>query len=62
MLLLAVLGFNLGVEIGQILFVIGVGLLLRVSFLARRALLYDAIAATVLAMGAYWFTSRGFGV
>ncbi|MBI1238649.1 MAG: hypothetical protein GC199_04830 [Alphaproteobacteria bacterium] len=62
----ALIGFNVGVEIGQIMVAAPVGLL--AALWARRlsppgrALAGRAIEATVFGIGFYWFTARVFGV
>ena len=58
----ALVGFNLGVEIGQLGIVVIAWPLLRLAFRARpgsRALLIQLGSAPVLAAGLYWFVSRG---
>jgi hypothetical protein len=57
-------GFNLGVEIGQltlVLAVMGVVTALgRLKLAPPRALVADFAAAFLALMGLYWFVSRGF--
>ena len=57
-------GFNLGVELGQIALVstvAGIGLLLAQGPLARfRPLAGDAAAGLLVGIGLFWFVSRGF--
>jgi len=58
----ALLGFNLGVELGQLAIVLIAWPLLRLAFRARpgsQALLIQLGSAPVLAAGLYWFLSRG---
>ena len=58
----ALLGFNLGVELGQLAIVVIAWPLLRLAFRARpgsQALLIQLGSAPVLAAGLYWFVSRG---
>jgi len=58
----ALVGFNLGVELGQLGIVLIAWPLLRLAFRARpgsRALLIQLGSAPVLAAGLYWFVSRG---
>jgi len=61
----ALLGFNAGVETGQLLFVgllIGLHTLLRrVGFSVRRRWIVQAGSTLVVAAGTYWFVLRGFG-
>lgn len=60
----ALLGFNLGVEAGQLAVVAGLGLgaAAAARALARwRVLLHDAAAAGLLALGVYWFVGRALG-
>ncbi len=64
-LLPALLGFNVGVELGQLL-IVGATLALAALLLARwrklpRALLGDACSALLCALGVYWFVSRAYG-
>lgn len=58
-------GFNLGVEIGQLTLVLAVvglvALLARLKLAAPRALVVDASAAFLAAMGFFWFVSRSYG-
>jgi hypothetical protein len=57
-------GFNLGVEIGQVtvvLVVIGVGTLLaRTRLVLLRPIMREVAAAFLVAIGLYWFVSRGY--
>ena len=57
-------GFNLGVEIGQVtvvLIVIGIGVLLARTRLAiLRPIMREVAAASLVAVGLYWFVSRGY--
>ncbi|MFZ1990026.1 MAG: HupE/UreJ family protein [Alphaproteobacteria bacterium] len=57
-------GFNLGVEIGQVtvvLAVIGVGVLLaRTRLVVLRPVMREVAAASLVAIGLYWFISRGY--
>jgi len=57
----ALLGFNLGVELGQLVIVVVAWPLLRLAFQARagsQALWIQLGSAPVLAAGLYWFLSR----
>lgn len=57
-------GFNLGVEIGQlsVVFVLlGLVMLLRrVKLAAPRPIVVDAVAASLVGIGLYWFIGRSF--
>ena len=57
-------GFNLGVEIGQLALVLavvaGVGLLTRIRLALPRPLTVDIASAFLAAMGLYWFVSRSY--
>jgi hypothetical protein len=57
-------GFNLGVEVGQLALVLGalglVALLLRVQLALPLPIVVDALSATLLALGMYWFVSRSY--
>jgi HupE / UreJ protein len=58
-------GFNLGVEIGQLILVVGATLL--VAALARyrwtlpRPLVVDVASSFLVALGVFWFVSRSYG-
>ncbi len=58
------LGFNLGVEIGQLTLVVALTLL--TAFLVRRRwspsrpLVADVVASSLVGIGVYWFVSRSF--
>ncbi|CAE7455061.1 unnamed protein product [Symbiodinium microadriaticum] len=60
------LGFNLGVELGQIGLVIAaflvVSLLLRLAPILKQRLLPELIAAGLTGVGIYWFLGRAYGV
>ncbi len=57
-------GFNLGVEIGQLTLVLGVvgvvAALSRLRLALPRALVADFASAFLAAMGLFWFVSRGY--
>jgi hypothetical protein len=59
----ALLGFNLGIEVGQLAVVAALWFALR-TLAARRFALHaavvDAASAAVLALGVFWFVSRTF--
>jgi hypothetical protein len=61
----ALLGFNLGVEIGQIAVVLLVWpltlLLVRGVTVRSRALALEVTSAAVLALGVFWFVVRAYG-
>jgi hypothetical protein len=58
-------GFNLGVEVGQISFVLALvgltALLVRARLSFPRPLVVDSVAAGLVAIGTYWFISRSYG-
>jgi hypothetical protein len=58
------LGFNLGVEFGQMTLVLGVSLLaallVRLRLAPPRAMVVEAAAAVLVGLGVYWFTLRSF--
>ena len=65
-LIAALLGFNLGVELGQLVFV---ALFALVARLARRwvpllvsAPTRDAVTAGLCGIGLYWFVARGYAL
>jgi hypothetical protein len=60
-LLAALLGFNLGVEAGQLVVVALLWAALRRIGGARRGLVVEAGSASVLALGTVWFVLRTFG-
>jgi hypothetical protein len=57
-------GFNLGVEIGQLSLVLtlagAAALLLRLKFSLPRPVVVDAVAGSLVAAGTYWFISRNY--
>ncbi|WP_313803711.1 HupE/UreJ family protein [Sphingobium sp.] len=57
-------GFNLGVEVGQISIVLLVSViaaaLVRMRLALSRPLVVDVIASLLVAIGTYWFVSRSF--
>jgi hypothetical protein len=57
-------GFNLGVEIGQLILVAGVTLLVmglrRLHWTLPRPIVVDVAASSLVGLGAYWFISRSF--
>lgn len=60
----ALVGFNLGVELGQLAVVAGLAVLglvlVRVTRPRLRALGTDALAASLCGLGVFWFVSRAF--
>jgi hypothetical protein len=58
------LGFNLGVEIGQLSLVFAllgvVALSVRLKLSLPRPIVVDCVAAGLVAVGTYWFVSRSF--
>ena len=59
-------GFNVGVEIGQLL-VVGVilsilGLLVRFKLTLPRAITVDVMSAVLVGLGLFWFVSRGYAL
>jgi hypothetical protein len=59
-------GFNLGVEVGQLTLVIGVTLLVaalrRYRYALPRPIVVDVAACFLVALGAYWFVSRTYAL
>jgi hypothetical protein len=57
-------GFNLGVEIGQLALVIGVTLLVialrRIKFALPRPIVVDVASTFLVALGVFWFVSRSY--
>jgi hypothetical protein len=57
-------GFNIGVEIGQLSLVLAlmglVTLLARLKLTLPRPIVVDTVAAGLVAVGTYWFVSRSF--
>ena len=57
-------GFNVGVEIGQLTLVIGVTLLaaglVRIKFAPPRAIVVEIASACLVGIGTFWFVSRSF--
>ncbi len=58
------LGFNLGVEVGQLTLVLAalglVALLVRARLALPRPIVVDALAAGLVGLGMYWFISRSY--
>ena len=58
-------GFNLGVEIGQLALVVGTTLLVlglrRVRFALPRPIVVDVASAFLVGLGVFWFVSRSYG-
>jgi len=58
-------GFNLGVEVGQLTLVAGVTLLVagltRLKLTAPRAIVVDMGSALLVGLGCFWFIGRSFG-
>jgi len=58
-------GFNLGVEIGQLTIVLGVTLLVlllrRLKFVLPRPIVVDMASAFLVGIGAFWFVTRTYG-
>jgi hypothetical protein len=59
------LGFNLGVEIGQLTLVLValglVALLVRARLALPRPIVVDVLSAALVALGTFWFISRSYG-
>jgi hypothetical protein len=59
-------GFNLGVEIGQLAVVavllLGLGLLSRLKWTLPRPITVDVLSGILVALGLYWFVSRGYAL
>jgi hypothetical protein len=57
-------GFNVGVEIGQLLLVAGatlaVGMLVRLKLALPRPLVVDVASSFLVALGVFWFVSRSY--
>jgi hypothetical protein len=57
-------GFNVGVEIGQLILVAGatlaVGLLVRYKLALPRPLVVDVASSFLVALGVFWFVSRSY--
>jgi hypothetical protein len=58
------LGFNLGVEVGQLTLVVGAALLVvllrRTKFALPRALVVDVASAFLVGLGVFWFVGRSY--
>jgi HupE / UreJ protein len=58
-------GFNVGVEIGQLILVVGATLLVaglaRYKFALPRPLVVDVASAFLVGLGVFWFVSRSYG-
>jgi hypothetical protein len=57
-------GFNLGVELGQISLVLTlvglVSLLARAKLALPRPIVVDVVAGSLVAVGTYWFVGRSY--
>jgi hypothetical protein len=57
-------GFNLGVEIGQLILVVGatllVALLAKHKFALPRPWVVDVASCFLVALGVFWFVSRSY--
>ena len=57
-------GFNLGVEIGQLTLVLGVTLLaywlMKIKWAPPRAIVVEVASACLVGLGVFWFVSRSF--
>ena len=57
-------GFNLGVEIGQLILVVGatllVAILAKYKFALPRHLVVDVASSCLVALGVFWFVSRSY--
>jgi hypothetical protein len=57
-------GFNVGVEIGQLILVAGatlaVGLLVKHKLALPRPLVVDVASSFLVALGVFWFVSRSY--
>jgi hypothetical protein len=57
-------GFNVGVEIGQLILVVGatllVGIMAKYKFSLPRPLVVDVASSFLVALGVYWFVSRSY--
>jgi hypothetical protein len=64
-LVAALLGFNLGVELGQLVALVAIlaagRLVARLAAAPRRALAADALSAALCALGLLWFVVRAYG-
>ena len=65
-LLPALLGFNLGIELGQIVIIAAVWALLQQirqsRFLTDTRLVIDLVSAALCGLGLYWFIGRSYGI
>jgi hypothetical protein len=57
-------GFNAGVEIGQLMLVVGatllVGILAKCKFTLPRPLVVDVASSFLVGLGVFWFVSRSY--
>ncbi len=57
-------GFNVGVEIGQLILVVGatllVGILAKCKFALPRPLVVDVASSFLVGLGVFWFVSRSY--
>ena len=62
----ALLGFNLGIEVGQLIIIVGLWLVLKQlnekNRLLQPRLVVDLVSASLCGLGFYWFIGRSYGI
>ena len=62
----ALLGFNLGIEVGQLIIIVGLWLALKQlnekNRLLQPRLVVDLVSASLCGLGFYWFIGRSYGI
>ena len=62
----ALLGFNLGIEVGQLMIIAGLWLVLKQlnekNQLLQPRLVVDLVSASLCGLGFYWFIGRSYGI
>ena len=65
-LVVGLLGFNIGVELGQILVVFlavfGLYMLGKTYLFRYKSIVYDLTGMLLIALGIYWFLGRALGI
>ena len=62
----SLLGFNIGIELGQILIISGLWLIIlgfkRTKYVSHSRLVIDIASASLCGLGLYWFIGRSYGI
>jgi hypothetical protein len=62
----SLLGFNIGIELGQLLIISGLWLIIlgfkRTKYVSHSRLIIDITSASLCGLGLYWFVGRSYGI